>query len=103
MPEIRHIHQDIYGGHTHARTHTEDVLLAPSWPIRRDFIYTYQDTQINDIQQLGADGDVQIRRSIDGFMLVPKKFKVGNQTIGEISKEVSKQVSKQVIAESKPS
>ena len=101
MPEIRHIHQDIYGGHTHARTHarTQKMFCLPHHDQYGVGLSTYQDTQINDIQQLGADGDVQIRRSIDGFMLVPKKFKVGGQTIGEISKEVSKQV----IAESKPS
>ena len=79
----------------------DEVLLAPSIMINigtnvgpfknphdqyanTGSFYTYQGTHhTNNVQQFGAKGDVQIRRSPDGFLVVPERLLIGSKTIKE--------------------
>ena len=50
--------------------------------------YTYQGTHhTNNVQQFGAKGDVQIRRSPDGFLVVPEHLLFGSKTFAEKTQE----------------
>ena len=83
----------------------DDVLLAPSiminigtnvgpvmtntasvfTHIRAHIIQTTHHT--NNVQQFGAKGDVQIRRSPDGFLVVPEHLLFGSKTFAEKTEE----------------
>ena len=63
----------------------------PTWKLRSSkiaaflFLFFCEMTQtIGCIWQLGALGDVEIRRHHDGTLMVPKKFQVGTKSIEDL-------------------
>ena len=75
MSEIGRIHQ-AYSWSKHTPC---PIVTSTVW-----VLYTNQDTHhTNDVHQLGAKGDVQLRRGPDGYLIVPEKTKFGSKTLSE--------------------
>ena len=68
-------------------------------PIRAVFTHIRAHIIQTNVRQFGAKGDVQIRRSPDGFLVVPERLLIGSKTVPEATRETIKEF----IGERKPS